>query len=343
MSRAKQGVLLVGALALMAGVVYLAYRSAPPGPRPQPKAIPALGWLPAESGLVAGFDLEQLRGQAWLLALLEEAGGEVEEGAEYREFVEATGFDYRRDLDRVWLGVFGASEEPTVAGVAEGRFDRERILAYARRQGAIQTLHGGVDIYEVQTEFRPPPIPGQPPPETQVRTFALAFLEESYLAFGTDAASVARVVDCREGRAPAVASDAARRADLERLAAGRQVWLVDEREKWQPQFLREQEWLGAEVVQLSLGLQVSPDGVEAEAAARCREPAQAGRLANTLRLGAVVLSIVLRQEEDKFSQAALDALGRVELTQEESTLRAWVRLPPELLTTLLSAAPLPGN
>ncbi|MFQ5723549.1 MAG: hypothetical protein ACE5G6_03580 [Terriglobia bacterium] len=343
MSRGRQVLLLVGALVLTGGVIYLAYRTAPPGPAPQPQAIPALAWLPAESGLVAGIDLEELRRQGWLLAVLEQAGVEVEEEPDLRQLLETTGLDYRRDLDRVWLGIFGTGQDPIVAGVAEGRFDQGKFLAYARQQGATRTTHGGVEIYAVEIEFRPPTIPGQPLPERRVSRFAFAFLEDTRLGFGTDPASVALVVDCWQGRAPAVASDAARRAALEQLAAGRQVWLVDERQKWQPQFLRDQDWLGAEVEQLSLALQVSPEGVEAEAAARCHEPAQAGRLANTLRLGAVVLGIVLRREEDKFSQAALEALGRVELAQEDSTLRAGVRLSPELLTTLLSTAPLPEN
>jgi hypothetical protein len=53
-----------------------------------------------------------------------EAGGEE---AEYRDFVTRTGFDYRRDLDRL-VALIG---EPHSYYVAVGRFDWPRIAAYA--------------------------------------------------------------------------------------------------------------------------------------------------------------------------------------------------------------------
>jgi len=52
-----------------------------------------------------------------------EAGGEE---AEYKEFVDKTGFDYRRDLDRL-VAVIG---EPHSYYVVSGRFDWKKISAY---------------------------------------------------------------------------------------------------------------------------------------------------------------------------------------------------------------------
>ena len=53
-----------------------------------------------------------------------DAGGEE---AEYRDFVEKTGFDYRRDLERL-VAVIG---EPHSYFVVTGRFDWPKIAAYA--------------------------------------------------------------------------------------------------------------------------------------------------------------------------------------------------------------------
>lgn len=342
MSRTKKGLLAAGPLVLAGVLLYLysAYRTPRVIPREQ-KEISALTWLPAESGLVAGLHLAELRKQAWLFAMIKEASGEVEEAADYQAFVEATGFDYTRDLDNVWVGVFGASREPTVVGVAQGRFNREKILALARRQGARRTVHQGVAIYEVQTEFRPPAVPGQPRPKTQVRNFAFAFLEEEHLAFGSDTASAARVVDCWQGRAQGVGSDELRRASLEQWAAGQQVWLVDDLQRWQPPAFRNQEALRAVVEQVALGFAVNEKGVETEAAAQCREARQAERLRDNLRLAALAGRFALGRQDDKTIQALGEVLGQLEFVQEDRVLRARAYVPPELLASLL-AVPVPA-
>ncbi len=292
--------------------------------------------------MVAGLDLAELRKQAWLLAMVKEASGEVEEAADYRAFVDATGFDYTRDLDNVWLGVFGDSRQPTVVGVARGRFSRGKILAHARGQGASRTPYRGVEIYELRAEFQPPAVPGQPRPEKQVRKFAFAFLDDEHIGFGSDTASAARVVDCWQGRAPGVGSDESRRMSLEQWAAGRQLWFVDDLAKWQPPGFRKQEALRAVVEELSLGLAVDGDGVETQAAARCREAGQAERLRDNLRVAALAGQFALGRQDDETIQALGEVLGQLEFAQEERTLRARAHLPPELLANLL-AVPAPAS
>jgi hypothetical protein len=134
-------------LALVAVVLYLGYRSQP-APRLPPAQLSGLEWLPEEATLVGGLDLEALRGQAWLLALLAQASGEVQEEGDYQAFVEATGFDYQHDLDRVWLARLPAVERAETAGVAQGRFQQERILGYVQGQ-ATAHAHDQFNIYEV--------------------------------------------------------------------------------------------------------------------------------------------------------------------------------------------------
>ena len=316
MSRARQWLLVLLVLVAVAAVAYWAERR-----RPEPERITGLAWLPAESGLVGGADLAAVRQQAWLVEMLRGVSGE--EAPEYRAFVEATGFDYTRDLDRLWVGVYGASEQPTVVGVAEGRFARGKILSHARRQGGRVSLYGGLEIYEVRSG-----------PQRQ-NSFAFAFLDDTRVAFGSDARRAAQVVDCWQGRAPSVGSDAARRAALEQFAAGQDVWAVDELDKWQSPTRLLQDWVQTPLAQVAAGARVIPEGLAADAEARCRDPQQAGRLYVNLRSAALAGRLTLARHSDKNLRAVGEALGNVDFSQEGDALRARVLLPPELVATLL--------
>ncbi|MFQ5695388.1 MAG: hypothetical protein ACE5HB_05315, partial [Terriglobia bacterium] len=238
-----------------------------PAPTFPAVARPGLDWLPAEAGLMAGVELAALRELPWLLALLDEAGGEVEQEPDYRAFVDATGFDYSRDLDRVWLSLFGASEQPHVAGVAEGRFDRAAIVAYARQQGATVSSDRGVEIYEA-------PLEG-----TRGRNrFAFAFLDERRLAFGSDTERVRQVLACAAGRAPAVGTDEARRAEIELASAGQQAWLVNDPARWQPPtggFDFGEEKIDELLSQLVLGLRADAERLEVSAQAHFHDQEKA--------------------------------------------------------------------
>ena len=56
--------------------------------------------------------------------------------------MQATGFDYERDLDRVALAFNRQAQSPWVFAVAEGRFDRRKIEAYAARFSSLKTADG---------------------------------------------------------------------------------------------------------------------------------------------------------------------------------------------------------
>ena len=324
MSRGRQVMVLVAAVAAVAAVLYWAWRSRPDG-APAAQPVPGLAWVPAESGLVAGINLAAVRGQPWLVAELREVSGAQTETLDYRAFVEATGFDYTRDLDRVWLGVYGASEQPTVAGVAEGRFAREKILAHARAQGARVTLQEGIELYEVQTRTQP------------AGNFAFAFLDATHVAFGSDARAAARVVACWQGRAAAVGTDPGRRGELERLAAGQSLWAVDDLARWQPTFLRAQKDLQSVVTVLAVGVAVSGQGLTLEAEARCREPQLARQLHDNLRIAALAGRLALARQPDSASRAAGEALGNLTFTREGDAVRVRVLLSPELVARLLGS------
>jgi hypothetical protein len=98
-------------------------------PRIRPATAEAvLGRLPDAEAPVLYLDVASLRQWGLLERIAGEAGVEEQD---YRDFVAATGFNYRRDLDAVaiWFG----AEERRIA--ASGRFDEGRLARYAQTQG----------------------------------------------------------------------------------------------------------------------------------------------------------------------------------------------------------------
>jgi hypothetical protein len=64
---------------------------------------------------------------------------------DYKDFVQATGFDFEKDLDRVVVAAWPESvpgEHKKSVAVAEGRFDRQKIRDYAQRGGKIEQQEG---------------------------------------------------------------------------------------------------------------------------------------------------------------------------------------------------------
>lgn len=84
-----------------------------------------LSRFPAEDALVVNIDFKTLRAAG----LLGQSKTALE--PEYKQFVEGTGFDYRRDLD---LGVASFSHSGSFF-IARGRFDWRKLKEYAVRQG----------------------------------------------------------------------------------------------------------------------------------------------------------------------------------------------------------------
>ena len=87
-----------------------------------------LAMLPAERATLVYVDTGSLR-KSGLLDLL--AGSKAAEEADYRKFVDQTGFDYRTDLD----AVAAAFVDGRVYSTLRGRFQWAKLAAYAQSQG----------------------------------------------------------------------------------------------------------------------------------------------------------------------------------------------------------------
>jgi hypothetical protein len=100
-----------------------------------------LSLLPTDTSAVGFLDLQQLRNSPFLAQVMLWAPQPAPDG-DYAQFIQATGFDYERDLDRLGVALNRQSGTDSVFAVAEGRFDRKKIEAYAERFGSLKTADG---------------------------------------------------------------------------------------------------------------------------------------------------------------------------------------------------------
>jgi len=131
-----------------------------------------LSHLPADSTSVVYVDFQELRASAFLSQILAWAPRPQTE-EEYEKFVQATGFDYERDLDRVGVSFSGSAQSPKTMAVAQGRFDRKKIEAYSAHFGTLKTANGKT-IYAVNLSNPP-------------RTAYFTFLRDDQVAICNDA------------------------------------------------------------------------------------------------------------------------------------------------------------
>lgn len=85
-------------------------------------------YMPQRDAAVLFLDVAAVRDSGILDKLM---GSTVGEEAEYKAFVQQTGFDYKRDLDRVMVN----SAQDTHYFLVEGRFDWDKLQSYAKTQG----------------------------------------------------------------------------------------------------------------------------------------------------------------------------------------------------------------
>ena len=100
-----------------------------------------LSAMPPDASAVLFADLAELRNTPFAAAFYNWIP-KNQADADYAQFLRETGFDYERDLDRVAIAVIKDQKESELFAVAEGRFDRKKIEAYASRSGTRETRSG---------------------------------------------------------------------------------------------------------------------------------------------------------------------------------------------------------
>ncbi|HEY0704747.1 MAG TPA: hypothetical protein VGD60_18380 [Candidatus Acidoferrales bacterium] len=164
-------------LAVLAALIFLAiggfyywqHRPLPPmvstvpgvpiaGPEPD-----ILSELPSDAPVIAYVDVAALRKlqNSPLAAVLGLTSPGPQADRDYAAFVRDTGFDYERDLDHAGVAMWPAGlgtpsnvlGDDRVISIADGRFDQQKIKAYALRTGKV-AANGAREVLEV---------PGNPP------------------------------------------------------------------------------------------------------------------------------------------------------------------------------------
>jgi hypothetical protein len=130
-----------------------------------------LARMPADANALVFVDLSQLRTSPFLAQLLSWAP-QTTPDSDYAQFVQATGFNYERDLDRLALAINREAQMLSGFAIADGRFDRKKIESYGTQFGSLKTADGKA-LYAV-------------PMSGSTRKAFFTFLREGRLAWAND-------------------------------------------------------------------------------------------------------------------------------------------------------------
>lgn len=131
--KARTWIGLTTVLLLLAAIAFYEYQRR--GGRNSALRGDALALMPSDASAVLFADLEELR-QAPFFSALYAWAPKPQADADYAQFQQATGFSYERDMDHVCIAVLKQGPETSYFAVADGRFDRKKITAYALQSGA---------------------------------------------------------------------------------------------------------------------------------------------------------------------------------------------------------------
>jgi hypothetical protein len=140
--------------------------------------------MPADASGVLYVDIAQLRQSAFAQKLLSWAPKPTAD-AEYTRFVQETGFDYERDLNRVAFAAAKRGSQSIWFAIADGKFDQKKIAAYMAKIGVIQK-HGGHDIYSIPAGL-PAPASGNSTMSSSASQISFTFLNAGRIAATNDA------------------------------------------------------------------------------------------------------------------------------------------------------------
>jgi hypothetical protein len=289
-----------------------------------------LALLPSDSAVLLYADIAALRDEP-LVQRLAAMAPAVAPGTDYAEFIAATGFAYERDLDRV---VLASSSAPTaqappshVVAIADGRFDRQKIEAYALRTGKMQQQNG----HAVFTA----------PGATPGKITAFTFLSPGRVAIA-DSADISGVL----GEHPAASADAALQEQVARVA-GAPLFLVAKAQAIVPAAGRA-TGLSTPLNGLRwVNLAARPDGdrVLLSAEGACDTPDQAKQIATTLELMRGLTRGMLNDPKNLGGAppGTAQAISQMLQTAQISADASRVRLLVSVDTAMLGAAPAPAG
>lgn len=329
--RKRTQVLLAGAVLAAAGVAFGVHRyrqASPAGP-----AAELLSYAPADSSVVAYADVAALRGSPLLVKLAALAPAAAPD-RDYAEFLQATNFQYERDLDRVGVAQRSRGNAQETYVVAEGRFDRKKIAAYALRSGRVERQNGA-DVYIVPTNG-------------PAKNLSFTFLDERHIALASGPNLAPLLAPHRATNLPrALQERIARLAGSPVFAVGRMSASLNNEAKQLPLGGLRSDQLDALVAGLrwvSFAARPEGDHLRIVLEGECDTEENARQLAGAVKTLAFVGQMALsdpktRKRMDPESVAALEELLKsAEVSRENLGETQGVRLILDLSPKLLDAA-----
>jgi hypothetical protein len=166
-SSKRAAILLALLLAISAAAAYFFWHRAS-GPWDR-RAGELLSFAPADASFIFFVDATAMRASPFMNRLTQFASVRAMD-SEYQDFVRETGFDYTRDLDRLMIAGRSGPSGSSAFGVADGRFDREKIARYAQRTGKTEP-QSGTDVFLF-------------PAKGSAKSLSVVFLNRNRIAIG---------------------------------------------------------------------------------------------------------------------------------------------------------------
>jgi hypothetical protein len=275
-----------------------------------------------DARILAGVDVEQAKNSPFGQFVL----SQMTEDKDFTDFVATTGFDPRRHLQEVLLAsTTVGNEHGKGLIVARGVFDKNRIIATAKNEGAASTSYNGVDVLT--------------PPNKEGRTVWIAFLDSSVLVIGDDA-NVRGALDRRtasRGLAPDIS------AKVSDLSRHNDVWMVSHGGFQNITRRLPEEQVGGAirgeffeaVEQTSGGIKFGTT-VQISGEAVTKTPKDATALADVMRF----LAGLVQMNSSKQGAAALArVLETLDLKAENNIMRFTVSVPQAQIEELIKSKP----
>jgi hypothetical protein len=294
-----------------------------------------LSQLPADAPVVAYLDAGNLRTlqNSPLAAALGLASPGPQADRDYANFVRDTGFDYTRDLDHAAVAVWPASlgtpdnalGEDRVIAIADGRFNQEKIKAYALRTGK-EIAHDQRPVYEV---------PGNPP-------VSLTFPSPTRIALASGRNATELLARVSPNASTSASRGRAMQSRIQRVA-GAPIYAVARTDRL-PQSIYaplhnspQLEQIARSVQTITLAGQPDRDNLKVTLDAECDSTKNAVQLAFLLETGKMAGSMALsdprtRRQLTKEQYVFLEALlNRATINHQNKIVRITLEITPDML------------
>jgi hypothetical protein len=296
-----------------------------------------LAFVPAEASSVLFVDFDELR-SAPFMAQVYRWAPQPQADPDYAQFLKETGFDFERDLRLLAVATIKHELNSALFAIADGKFDRQKISAYAATYGTIAKMDDR-QIFSV-------PVTGSP------KRFSFTFLRDDQIAM-TDDANLAALLGARKE------DDDSRawRARFERLA-GSPVFAVIRQSAGAGTALAAQAPGGLRSPQLSSLLdqlqwitiagKPETDRIRMIAEGECSDESTTRQLVDTIN-GVVILAQAglndaktRRQLDPSTREAYLDLLKSTDVSKIDRGETKSVRVVLEITPAFLDAASRPS-